>query len=97
MYIASCQIDAVSPGAFTGLVDTDGTIIERLPADNPSYRVVEIEMGKQTITHTSGNIKFKEDIRKMTSRCRRPDAYAALLEPAGDYEWEEVYLGNLPE
>ena len=97
MYIAACQIDAISPGAFTGLVDANGTVLERLPKDVPSYRVVELEMGKETITHTSGNTKIKEDIRKMTSRCRRPDAYGALLEPAGDYSWDEIYFGKQPK
>ena len=96
MYIAACQIDAISPGAFTGLVDTDGTVLERLPGDKASYSVVEIEIGKPTITHTSGNMAFKEDIRKMISRCRRPDAYAALLEPPGDYDWDEIYFGKRP-
>lgn len=96
MYIASCQIDAVSPGAFTGLVDKSGNVLHRLPREKASYRVVEVEMGKEPITHTTGNPQYSENIRKMTSRCRRPDAYGALLDKAGEYSWDEIYLGKIP-
>lgn len=96
MYIASCQIDAVSPGAYTGLIAPDGTVLHRLPRDRASYQVVEVELGKPPVTHTTGNPAYSEDIRLYTSRCRRPDAYGALTEPAGASDWDGVFMGNIP-
>lgn len=96
-YIAACQIDAVSPGAFTGLVDVDGAVLHRLPRDRATVKVVEVEMGKEPITHTSGNSEYKENIRKMTERCRRPEAYGPILKKAEDYSWDEIYFGKKPK
>lgn len=92
----SSQIDAVSPGAYTGLIAPDGTVLYRLPRDRASYQVVEVEMEKPPVTHTTGNSAYSENIRLYTSRCRCPDAYGALTEPAGNSDWNRVFMGNIP-
>lgn len=97
MYIATSQIDAISPGAYTCVVDKEGNIICQLPKTKEGYKVVELQFGKPTVTHTSGNKSISEDIKKMTSKCRRPDAYGAILKETENISWDEIYFGNIPK
>ena len=96
MYIACCQIDTNCVAAYTGLVSSDGTVLAQLPKE-PCYRVVEIDVGAPVITHTTGTTAYCENIRDMTQRCRRPDAYGALLEPPEIKDWTDVFGGNAPK
>ena len=97
VFIASTQIDGYNTGAFTGLVSPAGEIVYRADmAVSPSVAVIEADIGREQITYTSGNRAYPERIRKYTDRCRRPDAYGGIMEPAGTAPWEEIYFGNPP-
>lgn len=96
MHIACCQIDTNCVAAYTGLVGPDGTVLAQLPKE-PCYRVIEIDVGTPVITHTTGHPDYRENIRDMTQRCRRPDAYGALLEAPVVKSWEDVFYGHVPQ
>lgn len=94
MHIACTQIDGNNDVAFTGIVAPDGEIIERFR--EYSYKVVEIDVGKPWITHTTGNIAYSENIKQMTERCRRPEAYGAITNTPITESWNEIFYGNEP-
>ena len=94
MHIACTQIDGYCDGAFTGIVAPDGEIIERFR--EPSYKVVEIDIGKPWITHTTGNPAYFENIKLMTERCRRPEAYGAINNLPKTESWENIFYGKVP-
>ena len=94
LHIACTQIDENNDVAFTGIVAPDGEIVERFR--DPSYKVVEIDVGKPWITHTTGLLEYSENIKKMTERCRRPDAYEAICNPPRIEEWTDIFYGNEP-
>ena len=98
VFIASEQIDGHNIGAFTGLVSPAGDIVYRTDmAVAPSVAVIEADIGREQIAYTSGNRDYPEKIRKYVDRCRRPDAYAGITEPAGTDTWEDIYFGNPPK
>ena len=94
MHIACTQIDGNNDVAFTGIVAPDGEIIERFR--DPSYKVVEIDIGKSWITHTTGCSAYSENIKQMTERCRRPDAYGAIYNQPKTESWKDIFYGNEP-
>jgi len=94
MYVASCQISS-SRIAYTGLVAPDGTVLHRLDSF-PSTMVVDVEMGREVLTHTSGIPQYTENIRAYLDRCHCPDAYVGLCEMPPVKPWEEVFCGNVP-
>lgn len=97
MYIASCQLSHGSDIAYTGIVNPNGDVIARIDGVN-TWRVVEIEMDKRIITHTTGDRRYSEDIRIYLERCRQPESYAPLLDaPDTIASWEEIFLGNPPQ
>lgn len=96
MYIACCQIDNRPGVVYTGMVDPCGNVIARLELQ-PSFAVVEIEMGKTVDTHTTGSLEHTENIRDYLARCRYPAAYGGLLEEtAAPKSWEEIFYGSPP-
>jgi len=98
VFIASEQIDGYNAGAFTGLTNPAGDVVFRMDmASAPYVAVVEADIGREQIAYTSGNRAYPEKIREYTSRCRRPDAYGGIIEPAGTASWEDIYFGNPPE
>ena len=98
VFIASEQIDMHNTGAFTGLVSPAGDVVYRADmASAPSVAVIEADIGREQIAYTSGNRDYPEKIRKYTDRCRRPDAYGGIMEPAGTRSWEDIYFGNPPK
>ena len=94
MHIACTQIDENNDVAFTGIVAPDGEIIERFR--EPSYKVVEIDIGKPWITHTTGFAAYSENIKQMTERCRRPQTYGAIYNAPKIESWEDIFYGNEP-
>ena len=97
MYVASCQISDPTRGiAYTGLVSPDGTVLRRIDS-SPSHAVVEVEMGREVRTHTTGIPEYTENIRSYLDRCHRPDAYAGLLEMPPVRDWETVFYGKVPD
>ena len=94
-YIASSQIDNYHDAAYTGIIAPDGEVVEKL-CDKPSYKVVDIDIGKPWITHTTGSTEFSEDIKKMTERCRNPKAYGDVMKDAEIASWDEIYFGKVP-
>ena len=94
VHIACTQIDQNHDVAFTGIVAPDGEIVERFR--DPSYKVVEIDIGKPWITHTTGLSGYSENIKRMTERCRRPDAYGAICNPPQIEDWNDIFFGNVP-
>ena len=94
MHIACTQIDENNDVAFTGIVAPDGEIIERFR--EPSYKVVEIDIGKPWITHTTGFAAYSENIKQMTERCRRPQTYGAIYNAPKVESWEDIFYGNEP-
>ena len=93
--IASSQIDNYHDAAFTGVIMPDGEIAQKL-TEKPSYKVVDVDIGKPWITHTSGSLDFSEDIKKMTERSRNPKAYGDVLKDPEIASWEEIYFGKVP-
>ena len=92
MYVAPCQIDmkyGIQLGiSYTGMIDPEGNAIARLP-DVGTWQVVEIEMGKQVITRTSGP---HEDIRQYLNNQRNPKAYRDITaEKQGVWDWNDIY------
>lgn len=94
MYIASCQIDmgAMEKGiCFSGLVDPEGNILSRL-SEPDSFRVVEIEVGKQVITNLNNGEGMHENLKYLLERSRNPGAYGPLVaEPENQRAWEEIH------
>lgn len=95
VHIASSQIDTYHRAAFTGMVAPDGEITERL-TEAPSYKVVEIELGKPWVTYTSGSKDFPENIKLMVERSRNPKAYGAVMKEPEIHSWDEIYLDKVP-
>ncbi len=96
MYVASCQISDCRRGiVYTGLVSPDGTVLHRLD-DAPSHTVVEVEMGREVKTHTTGIPEYTENIRSYLDRCHCPDAYAGIMEMPPVKDWEDVFYGKVP-
>ena len=92
MYIASSQIDmtnGIKMGiSYTGMIDPNGNTVARLP-DAGTWQVVEIEMGKQIITHTAGP---HEDIRQYLNRQRNPGTYKDIIdEKKNVWDWNDIY------
>lgn len=97
MYIASCQLSHGSDIAYTGIVNPKGDVIARIDDVN-TWRVVEIELGKRVITQTTGNLRYKEDLRLYLERCRQPNAYSDLLDiPYNIASWDDIFFGNIPK
>ncbi|MBE6589971.1 MAG: carbon-nitrogen hydrolase family protein [Ruminococcaceae bacterium] len=95
MYVASCQIGGDLHKAYTGLVSPNGDVLCRLESYS-SHLVVEVEMGKEVKTGTTGMAGYTENLRAYLERCHRPDAYAGLLEMTPVREWEEIFHGKVP-
>ncbi|MCL2517122.1 MAG: carbon-nitrogen hydrolase family protein [Oscillospiraceae bacterium] len=97
MYVASCQIGSMLDIAYTGIVNPNGDVITRLDAFN-TWQVVEIEMGKEIVTHTTGDRNYSENIRKYLEKCREPSVYKALLQETRDLSsWDEIFYGKRPK
>lgn len=97
MYIASCQIGGRLDIAYTGAVNPYGEVIARIDTYD-TWRVVEIEMGRQVVTHTTGTAEYKEDIRRYLEKTRNPAAYKGLLEkPEDTLSWDEIFFGEPPK
>ena len=91
LYMASCQLDPFWDIAYTGIVDPEGNVIEKLDSAN-SYRVVEIEMGKTVRTNTSATPFCSEDLREYLHKCRNYRSYGALAsEGTMPKEWNEIF------
>lgn len=91
LYMASCQLDPFWDIAYTGIVDPEGNVIEKLDSAN-SYRVVEIEMGKTVRTNTSATPSCSEDLREYLHKCRNYRSYGALAsEGTTPKEWNEIF------
>ena len=91
LYMASCQLDPFWDIAYTGIVDPEGNVIEKLDSAN-SYRVVEIEMGKTVRTNTSATPSCSEDLREYLHKCRNYRSYGALAsEGTMPKEWNEIF------
>ena len=97
VYVASSQIDGYNEGAFTGIVSPDGEVQRRLDRNVESHAVVSVDLSRDTVTQTTGNRSYRENIRAYTDRCRRPGAYGNIALPAGDTPWEEIFYGNVPK
>ena len=97
VFIASEQIDNNNLGAFTGMVSPAGDVVFRMENTSAAVAVIEADIGREQITYTSGNRNYPERIRKYTDRCRRPDAYSGITEPAEAAPWEDIYFGNPPK
>ena len=98
VYVASCQAQERYNIAYTGLVNPHGDVIARLDC-GPSYRVVEVDMGRQVITSTRGRPNvINEDLKRLLDRCRNSNAYGPIIKgPKELWPWEKVYLGKPPE
>ena len=91
LYMASCQLDPFWDIAYTGIVDPEGNVIEKLDSAN-SYRVVEIEMGKTVRTNTSATPFCSEDLREYLHKCRNYRSYGSLAsEGTMPKEWNEIF------
>ena len=74
------------------MVDMEGNIVCHLDQGN-SYRVVEIEMGKQILTNTGAVAHSKEDLKRYLEKQRNPEAYGMIsqnISPA--WNWEEIII-----
>ncbi len=96
MTIAACQIDNHYTGACTCLVGPDGNFIAKVEKA-PSWQVAEADISSPVITHTNGNPENTEDFRRYIDRCRRPDAYAGILEEPNHDDWNDIFYGNPPK
>ena len=94
MYVAPCRIDT-RPSVFTGLVSPDGRVLCRLDAF-PSYTVVDVDMGREVVTQTTGMSEYRENIRQYLDRCHRPDAYTGLSEMPTVYDWNTIFFEKEP-
>ncbi|MBQ8525159.1 MAG: carbon-nitrogen hydrolase family protein [Clostridia bacterium] len=63
LYIAPCQIDKYFDVAYTGVVDPEGNVVEKL-TEVSSYKVVEIDLDKEVITNTMA-VPGRKDRRKI--------------------------------
>ena len=95
VYVASEQIDGRFDFSFSGLVGPDGEIIEKL-TEAPSCRVVDIDLERRPITHTTGDPSISEDYALYMAKCRNPDAYGCLTEKSDPPSWDDVFLGKAP-
>ena len=91
-YVAPCQIDTRQQVSFTGMVDPEGNIIERLVGDH-TWRVVDIDIGREVHSNTMGDPSSKgENLREYLHRCRNYAAYTALAEQGTPPKsWDEIY------
>jgi predicted amidohydrolase len=94
LYVASCQIQNKYDIAYTGLVDPNGDVIAKL-TDDDTHSVVEIEMGREVITSSSGNTEFKENIREYLLRTRQTPSYGPLVEPIEAWTWKKIFFNKL--
>lgn len=91
LYMASCQLDPFWDVAYTGIVDPEGNVIDKLDKVN-SYRVVDIEIGKTVRTNTSATPSCSEDLREYLHKCRNYSSFASLAtKGTEDKEWEEIF------
>ena len=91
LYMASCQLDPFWDIAYTGMVDPEGNVISKLESAN-SYRVVDIEMGREVRTNTSLTPSCSEDLREYLHKCRNYRSYTALAtEGTTPKAWEEIF------
>ena len=79
------------------MVSPAGDVVFRMENTSAAVAVIEADIGREQITYTSGNRNYPERIRKYTDRCRRPDAYSGITEPAEAAPWEDIYFGNPPK
>lgn len=91
-FVAPCQIDSWRKISFTGMVDPEGNVIERLSEDN-TYSVVEVDLGKEVYTHTGGDANgIGENLREYLHKCRNHSAFIHLSEEGTKpLSWEEIY------
>ena len=95
VHIASEQIDGRFDFSFSGLVGPDGEIVEKL-TEAPSHRVIEIDLKRPAVTHTTGDPNISEDYALYMAKCRNPDAYGGLTEKNDPPSWDDVFLGKAP-
>ena len=93
MYIACSQID-IRQGVYSGLVSPEGEVLCRLEQGRECHAVVEIDIGREVVAHTNGNPAYPERLRDYVERCRRPDAYGAIMKAPEINSWEDIYFGN---
>lgn len=94
MYLASCQIDRLATAAFTGLVSPTGDVLARLEK-YPSHLVVEADLGRTVYTNTMNRRGQRENIREYLKKCRQPEAYRGILEPAESIlDWNDIFEGK---
>ncbi len=96
VHIASSQIDRDYSTAFTGVVAPDGSILKKI-TKAPSVEIVEIDLEKRVLTHTSGSEEITEDIKAYLERCRNPEAYGGISEPVKKTPWVDIFCGKKPE
>ena len=96
LYIASSQIDRNYDVAFTGVVAPDGTLVKKI-TKAPSVEIVDLNLGKPVLTHTSGSDQITEDIRAYLERCRNVEAYGGISEPVKKTPWIDIFCGKKPE
>jgi predicted amidohydrolase len=94
VYVAPCQItsalsDDFAGVAFTGMIDPEGEIICKL-TEKGSYKVIEIEMGKRVVTHTSGILSKSEYIKEYLLNTANVEAYRPIIEKRPSTPWDEV-------
>lgn len=96
LFVASCQTDKYFDTAFTAIVSPKGEIIEKL-TELSSYKVVEINMNEEVISHTSGVPEYRENLKDYLHKCRNYNAFDCLTkEGVPSKSWEEIFQGNVP-
>ena len=97
MFVASCQIAGQYDIAYTGLVDKTGEVIAKLDAPQ-TYKVIEVDLKKRVLTHTTGRKEYTEDLHEYLHRCRNFTSYKAVENPGAPAKsWEEIFFGKVPD
>lgn len=94
VYVAPCQIMSglsydFAGVTYTGMINPDGETICKL-TEKGSHMVIEIEMGKRVVTHTSGIISKSEYIKEYLLNTANVEAYRPIIEKRPFTPWDEV-------
>lgn len=92
VYVAPCHVSS-SPKdgkvSYTGMISPTGEVLCKLE-DEGSWKVIDIEMGKQVITNTAVKKDKCEDIKRLVLKLRNPDAYGILAKEVKTWDWSEI-------
>lgn len=90
LYTVSCQIDRRFDVAYTGIIDPEGNVIEKLDTVN-AYKVVDIDLDRRVMTNTLVIPGRREDLRDYLHKCRNYGAFSALsTEGTVPLDWDEI-------